>query len=190
MNPGPLDGLVPKAWRSHGGPPSPMGLVPTTMAPVAPPTMAPTVAPLAPMTPQNFLSPPAAMPWGGGKAVATSMPRAAFRAGAAWALRLLLWHLPPPFPRSDETKQGNSVAKQRTQQLIWTLLRLELRHQREKLQQQLCDLLQQFSEMRGEQESLNTRESFSPVSTAQTSGHARAAGAAAILDTGADLIGH
>lgn len=59
MNGGPLDGLVPKAWRPPvGPPPSPMGLVPTAMAPVAP-LMAP------PTTPQNFLSPPAAMPWGG-----------------------------------------------------------------------------------------------------------------------------
>ena len=33
-------------------------------------------------------------------------------------------------------------------------LRLELRQQREKLQQQLCNLLQQFPEMRGEQEIL------------------------------------
>ena len=41
--------------------------------------------------------------------------------------------------------------------LPWQLfcdLRLELRQQREKLQQQLCNLLQQFSEMRGEQEIL------------------------------------
>lgn len=61
MNPGPLDGLVPKAWRPPvGPPPSPMGLVPTAMAPVVAPLMAPPT-----MTPQNFLSPPAAMPWGG-----------------------------------------------------------------------------------------------------------------------------
>lgn len=49
---------------------------------------------------------------------------------------------PPPFPRQD--------AKQ-----------LELRQQREKLQQQLCNLLQQFSEMRGEQEILCTGDSTS-----------------------------
>lgn len=50
---------------------------------------------------------------------------------------------PPPFPARQDAKQ------------------LELRQQREKLQQQLCNLLQQFSEMRGEQEILCKGESTS-----------------------------
>lgn len=50
---------------------------------------------------------------------------------------------PPPFPARQDAKQ------------------LELRQQREKLQQQLCNLLQQFSEMRGEQEILCRGDSTS-----------------------------